>query len=109
MTYTTFNDDDTFRPELRDLWERTLSCAPTPGYLDREWTPSVICLSPDTEDIVSERSSPVHQPPSDQLRFHPAVERDDGSAWDKQPPDCIHYQIERRVKLNSRVVVKDTE
>ncbi|RJE21194.1 hypothetical protein PHISCL_06470 [Aspergillus sclerotialis] len=109
MTYTTLNDDDTYRPELPDLWERTPSYALTPGYLDREWTPSVICPSPDAENIVGERSSSLHLPPSDEPRFRPAVESDDGSAWNKQPPDCIHYQIEWRVKLNSRVVVKDTE
>lgn len=37
MTYFPFNDDDTYRPELPDLWERTPSYAPTPGHPDREW------------------------------------------------------------------------
>ncbi|KOS38888.1 hypothetical protein ACN38_g10284 [Penicillium nordicum] len=39
MTYTPFNDGDTYGPELPDRWERTPSYAPTPGYPDREWTP----------------------------------------------------------------------
>ena len=47
--------------------------------------------------------------PSEQLSFHPAVEGGDGSAWNEQASDCIHYQIQWRVKLNNRVVVKDTE
>lgn len=91
MTYTAFNNDETYRPELSDRWERTLSYAPTPGYLDREWMPSVICPSP----IVGERSSPLHQPLSDKLRFHPNVESDDGSAWDKQPSD---YSLSDRME-----------
>ncbi|KAJ5111804.1 hypothetical protein NUU61_001434 [Penicillium alfredii] len=109
MTYTPFNNDDAYRPEFPDLWERTPSYAPTPGYLDREWTPSVICPSPDAENIVGERSTSLHQHPPDQPSFHAAVEHEDGSAWDEHSPDCIHYQIEWRAKLNNRVVVKDTE
>ncbi|KAJ5109640.1 hypothetical protein N7532_002285 [Penicillium argentinense] len=68
MTYTPFNNDDTYRTEQPDLWERTPSYAPTTA---------VVC--------------------------------ENMSAWDEQSPDCIHYQIEWRVKLNNRVVVKDTE
>ena len=109
MTYTPFNDGDTYGPELPDRWERTPSYAPTPGYPDREWTPSVICPSPDPEDIVGEFSPSLHQHPSDQLSFDPVVERTDESAWDEQSTDRIHYQIEWRVKLNNRVVVKDTK
>ena len=111
MTHTPFNDDDddAYRPELPNLWERTPSYAPTPGYPDRERTPSVICPSPDSADIVGECSPSLHQHLSDQQSFGPVVERADGSAWDEQSPDCIHYQIEWRVKLNNRVVVKDTK
>lgn len=47
--------------------------------------------------------------PSEQLRFHPAVEGEDGSAFNEQASNCVHYQIEWRVKLNNRVVVKDKE
>jgi len=46
----------------------------------------------------------LHQTLSGQL-----VERADDSAWNEQSPDCMHYQIEWRVKLNNRVVVKDTK
>jgi hypothetical protein len=96
MTYTPFNDDDNdaYRPELPDQWERTPSYAPTPGYPDREWTPSVICRSPDPEDIVGQCSPSLHQYPSDQQGFDPVDERAEGSAWDEQSPDRIHYQIE---------------
>lgn len=77
MTYTPFNDDDTCRREQPDLWERTPSYPTTPGYFDREWTPSVICPSPDAEDIVGECSPSLYQHPSDQLSFNPAVEREE--------------------------------
>lgn len=109
MTHTPFNDDDTCRSELPDLWGRTPSFAPTPGHLDRECTPSVICPSLEPENIVYERSPSFHQHQSDQLGFHPVAECGDGSLWDEQFPDGIHYLIEWRVKLNNRVVVKDTE
>jgi hypothetical protein len=83
---------------------------PHPGYPDREWTPSVvICPSPDPDDIVGECSPSLLQHLSDQRSFDPVIELADGSAWDAQSPGCIHYQIEWRVKLNNRVVVKDTK
>jgi hypothetical protein len=113
MTHIPFSDDDddydAYRSELPVLWERTPSYAPTPGYPGREWTPSVICPSPDSEDIVSECLPSLRQHLSDQQSFEPGVERAGGSTWDEQSPDCIHYQIEWRVKLNNRVVVKDTK
>jgi len=109
MTYTPFNDDDTYRSELPDIWERTPSYAPTPGYPDREWTPSVICASPDPDNIVGECSPFLNQNASGQLSFDPVVQRTGGNAWDEQFSDCIYYQIEWRVKLNNRVVVKDTK
>jgi hypothetical protein len=101
MNYTPFNDDndddDAYRPELPNQWERTPSYAPTLGYPDREWTPSVICRSPDLEDIVGQYSPSLHQHSFDQQGFDPIVERADGSAWDEQSPERIHYQIEWRV------------
>lgn len=102
MTYTHFNNDDTYR------FERTPSYAPTPGYFDRECTSSVICPSPAHEDLVDERSS-SYQHPSGQPRGYPFTRRDCDNVWDEQSPDCIHYQIEWKAKLNNRVVVKDTK
>lgn len=109
MTYTPFNDDDTYRPEVPNLWGRTPQYAPTPGYLDREWTPLVFCPSPNPEDIAGESLPSLHQYPSDQLSIHSAVECTSGSVWGEQSLGCIHYQIEWRAKLNNRVVVKDTK
>ncbi|KAJ5320144.1 hypothetical protein N7508_000427, partial [Penicillium antarcticum] len=74
--YTPFNDDDTYRPKLPDLWEGTTSCAPSPGYLDREWTLSVICPSPDLEDIVAEWSPSLYQHPSDRLSCDHMIKED---------------------------------
>jgi hypothetical protein len=61
MTYTPFNDDDdTYRPELPNQWERTPSYAPTPSYAGREWTPLAICPSAGPEDIVSQSSPSLY-------------------------------------------------
>jgi hypothetical protein len=76
MTYTPFNDDETYRPKLPDLWEWNTSYAPHPGYLDQECTPSATCLSPDAEDVTDERSS-LHKHQSDRVGFHLLVESED--------------------------------
>lgn len=103
MTYTHLNNDyESYR------LERTPSYAPTPGYLDREYTPSVICPSPDQEDLLDQRSTSCrHQ--SGPAVINPLVRCDYDNAWDEQSPGCIHYQIEWKAKLNNRVVVKDTK
>jgi hypothetical protein len=33
----------------------------------------------------------------------------EGRAYDKQPPSCIHYSIEWKIALNKRVMSNDTE
>jgi hypothetical protein len=61
MTMTVFDDDDILHPGIPYSWERTLLYAPTPCYLCYGCTPSVICSSPDPEDIVYECPSPLHE------------------------------------------------
>ncbi|KAJ5720259.1 uncharacterized protein N7483_008193 [Penicillium malachiteum] len=101
MAYAAFDNDDIYQSRLPDFRDPTPSYAPTPG---REWTPSVLCSSPDPDPLIfSERSSPLHKSQSDQLDFMQEGEVDDGGL------DYVHYQIEWRVKLNNRVVAKDTE
>jgi hypothetical protein len=101
MTYTPFDDDDdVYRSELPNQWEQTPLYSPTPSYPDREWTPPVICPSPNPEDIVGQSSPSLDQHPSYQQVFDPALERVDG-AWAEQSPNCIHYQIKWRAKLNN--------
>lgn len=95
LTNTPFHDDCNHY-EMPYVWEKTPSYAPTPGFLDREYTPSIICPLPDPDDINDERSSSLHEYPSDQQ-----VGGRDGNAWDEQSSDCIHYQIEWKVKLNN--------
>lgn len=109
MNYTALDDDDTYRPELPNLWERTPSYAPNPGYFGRECTPSVIWSSPDPEEIVDERSSPSYESQFNQLGFMPVTEREDRRIPNGQPPNCINYLIEWKVILNNRLVAKYTE
>ncbi|KAJ5703721.1 hypothetical protein N7493_010859 [Penicillium malachiteum] len=57
MAYAAFDNDYIYQPRLPDLRDPTRLDAPTPG---RNWTPSVICSSPDREPLIfSERSSPL--------------------------------------------------
>ncbi|GMF68040.1 unnamed protein product [Aspergillus oryzae] len=52
---------------------------------------------------------PLLQHSSDHLALIPVAECQDEIVWGEQSLNCIHYQSEWRVKLNNRVVVKDTE
>lgn len=103
MTFATFDDDDTYRPKLPHLWERTPSHAPTPAFFGRQCTPSVFCPSPAPEEVLDERLSPPHQTQSSELGFLQVVEQEDGEIQDGQP-SCINYLIEWKVTLNNRVV-----
>lgn len=108
MTYTAFGDD-TYPHDSPDLWAPTPSYAPTPGYLDRECTPSVICPSPRAEDIVGERSLALHQPRQDRQDFRSEAGQEHERFWNGQSLNRIHYRIEWKVTLNNRVVAKDTD
>ncbi|CAI7609528.1 unnamed protein product [Penicillium viridicatum] len=107
MTYIPLdNDDDSCRP---DLWGQTPLYAPTPGYyFDRESVPSV-CESPNPEETLNKCSYPLHLSQPNGSSILPVVEQDNGGTWNRQPTNCIHYQIEWRVTLNNRLVTKDTE
>lgn len=52
---------------------------------------------------------PLLQHSSDHLALIPVAECQDEIVWGEQSLNCIPYQSEWRVKLNNRVVVKDTE
>lgn len=95
MTYTHPNNDY----ETNRL-ERTPSYAPTPGYLDREYTPSITCPSLDQEDLIDQRLS-LCQHRTGQAGVDPLIRCDNNNAWDKQSPACIHYQIEWKARLNN--------
>jgi hypothetical protein len=76
---------------------------PPDYYLDREPIPSV-CPSPSPEEIVNERSSPLHQPLTSEVGLLPVVECEDGRNVGWTSCKLYQYQIEWKVTLNNRVV-----
>ncbi|KAJ5642756.1 hypothetical protein N7490_006756 [Penicillium lividum] len=108
MPHSASDDGDTFQTRFVRSCDSTPSHAPTPGFFSPAWAPSVGFSSPDPEQVVDERSSPLRHIQPDNVRLEEAVE-DEGGTPGEQPSDCIQYLIEWRVTLNRRVVVKDTE
>jgi hypothetical protein len=105
MSFSPFNADDVPQTQPLDSWYQSSQYAPTPGNFGRTPTPSALSPSPDH----IEGSSPSQPYQSDHLGFVPLAEWDEGRPYDEQPPTCIHYSIEWRVKLNNRTLPKDTE
>jgi hypothetical protein len=106
MTYAAFGNDDIYQSQLPYIWDQTPSYAPTPG---RECTPSLICSTPDPDQIFRECSSPFHQPQSEHLGFRQVDEQNGGGGQEDRRLNNVLYQIEWKVKLNNRVVAKNTE
>jgi hypothetical protein len=51
------------------------------------------------------------RPPScrEKLQFLQEAEWDPDKTYDEHPPTCLHYSIEWKVKVNDKVISKDTE
>lgn len=90
-------------------WERSPSNAPTPGFHGSDGTLSVICSSPEPEEVVDEHISPLHDKQPCQVGFKPLVEQESGNGLDEMPRNYVHYVIAWRLALNNRVLATDTE
>ncbi|KAF9884069.1 hypothetical protein FE257_002299 [Aspergillus nanangensis] len=92
-------------------WGESPQYAPTPGNFG--YVPS----SPSQLSLInSNPTNPVDyavpQLSASQTDKLPLLQFGDwveGRAYDEDPPTCIHYWIEWKVKLNNRTVVEDTE
>lgn len=100
MAASALDDEHTFDPQFPRPWDTTPSCAPTPGYIGRDWTPSLGCASPEPEQLVNSRS----EPPDSVSPLH--LVDDEGTSGDRIG---YTYLVEWRVTLNHRVIAKDTE
>lgn len=82
-----------------DPWDRTpLYAAPTPGNFGR--TPTPPACSPPASQIFDEHLNTPRDPHPDQVGYIPFA------AWDKEG---IHYLVEWKVTLNTKVVARVTE
>ena len=81
-----------------EIWERTPSYAPTPGFFGHERTPSRYCSSPN--NTICGRSTPFTETQYGQINSLGEV------GWDNE---SIYYVIEWNVTLNHRTLTTDTE
>ncbi|KAJ5718804.1 hypothetical protein N7488_004450 [Penicillium malachiteum] len=86
MFHSASDTGDTFQTRFLRSCDSTPSHAPTPGFFSPAWAPSVGFSSPDPEQVVDERSSPLRPIQPDNVRFEEAVEAEGGTPGE-QPSD----------------------
>ncbi|CAG7980453.1 unnamed protein product [Penicillium salamii] len=108
MSYHTGHFEELSQPEPIDSWETSPLYAPTPGIFD--WTTSPVTCSPLPSQVLDgSQSTPPQEPQIYRLDFIRFPDWDKEKPYDEQPPTCIHYLIEWKVTLNSKVITRVTE
>lgn len=100
--------DDASQSNGHEPWERNSDYAPTPGYCGSPYA-AISTRSPSPSSVVENSIEPTIKCAPRALKFLRLSDWEDGKAYDKDPPTCIHYRIEWRVTVNNREVSKDTE
>ena len=78
---------------------------PLPATVESNATPSEISGETPRGSVFRGR------PPScrEKLKLLQEAEWDPDKTYDKHPPTCLHYSIEWKVKVNDKIISKDTE
>ncbi|OZJ01562.1 hypothetical protein BZG36_05503 [Bifiguratus adelaidae] len=110
MTGSSFNIHEASPFDSFEQWDQlsqlpitTVDFTPLSDQLSH--CPTPCAPSPDEDPSASYRN----QSQPDRLPLLRLADWDEEGTYDEHPPSCIHYSIEWKVTLNSRVVAKDTE
>lgn len=108
MDGSPYHDNCISQPQELEPCEQDSQYAPTPGYFRSPYA-TQSDYSPSPSIVLDDEPNPASRPRPNTIPLLQESEWDADKIYDENPPKCIHYFIERRVTLNNKAVVRDTE